>query len=241
LSDGKNDMIGAWNESRLIGHPLSIYYDYKYNGLWRQEDAELMAKYNSDKHPVTGESKTAHNFKAGQIRPLDMNEDYQIDANNDRVVIGNRRPNWFGGLNNILSYKGVELQFQIFGRMKYWTEGAQVGMGARNMIRKVSYYTDNNQNAYYQRPERTSDGSDRDQYNTITRYVKGDFINVRNISLGYVFPRSMIQKWGSMQSLRIYAQIMNPFSIYSACDFKNMDVNSSFWNRNYVFGLNIGF
>jgi len=242
LASGKNDEVATnTTDSRFIGQALRVYYDYKYQGLWKAEDAELMAKYNSTKHPETGETKTAHNFKVGQIRPLDVNGDYVIDANNDRVIIGQRDPRWSGGINNTFSYKGIELQVQLYGRLGYITNGANVGMGARYMQRKVDYYNEKNTNAYYQRPERTSDGSDRDQFNTITAYMKADFINIRNISLGYVLPKKLINKWGDMQSMRVYFQIVNPGALYSACDFKNMDTNSPYWNRNFTFGLNVGF
>jgi len=242
LSSGKNDEIVGRTDSRFIGQPIRVFYDFKYDGIWKEEDAELMKKYQKTTHPETGEPKSSNAFYVGQIRPLDVNGDYEINPNDDRVIIGQQRPSWSGGMNNVFSYKGVELSIQIYGRLGYWTDGANVGMGGFYMVsRKVDYYNENNKNAKFQRLELTSDGHDEDNYNSISGYVKGNFINIRNISLGYVFPKNMIQSWGGMQNLRVYAQVVNPGAIYSACDFKNMDMNSPYWNRNFIFGLNVGF
>jgi TonB-linked SusC/RagA family outer membrane protein len=243
LSSGKNDEINASDASasRIIGQPIGLYYDYKVQGLWQEEDKAEMDIFNSDQYPDGTPKAIKHNFKVGQIRPVDQNGDYMIDANNDRVVIGQTRPSWSGGLVNTFSYKGLELRVQIYGRLGYWTNGGNVVMGGRYMIRKVDYYNENNRNATYQRPEYVPDGSDRDQFNTIQAYSKASFLNVQNVSLGYVFPKKMIQKWNGMQNLKAYVQVVNPGSLYSSAKWKNMDLNSPFWNRNFVFGLNVSF
>jgi TonB-linked SusC/RagA family outer membrane protein len=224
---GKVDNIA---NTRFIGEPLRVYYDYQHQGLWKVEDAEEMAKFNAN----------GMGFQVGEVRPVDQNGDYVISPNDDRVIIGQATPAWTGGMTNTFSYKGFDLLISIYGRMGYWDDGGHVAMGGRYMIRKVNYFTDANPNAEYQRPYYVSDGSDADPYHTALRYSKASFLNVRNISLGYNFSRSLLQKWG-IDNLRVYAQCINPFAIHQSLDWKNMDLNSSIWNRNYVFGLNIGF
>jgi hypothetical protein len=184
-----------------------------------------------------------HTFSAGRVRIVDQNGDYVINANDDRVIIGYRRPNWTGGLTNTFSYKGFELMVQMYGRWgkDYYTNGASVGLTGFFTHRKVDYYTEINKDAAYHKPQYDAAGITADPYNGATNYSKASFINIRNISLAYRVPRNIISNWGSMQSLRIYAQCINPGALYSACDFKNMDLNSSQWNRNFVFGINVGF
>ena len=109
------------------------------------------------------------------------------------------------------------------------------------MLRKVDYYTENNKDAPYQRPQLTTDGGDADTYSSALQYNKASFVNIRNISLGYSFPKKLIKNWYGLQSLKIYAQCINPGALYSSVDWKNMDLNSSTWNRNFVVGLNVGF
>jgi TonB-linked SusC/RagA family outer membrane protein len=238
LSNGKEDEVA---NTRFIGQPIGVYYNYKAIGIWREEDKAEMEKFNSDVHPVTGEAKTPHNFQIGQTRVEDQNGDYVIDANHDRVIIGQTGPEWTGGMANTFSWKGIELMIQMYGRMGYWTDGGQVSMGGKYMLRKVDYYNENNKNAPFQRPQLTTDGSDADSYSATLQYSKASFVNIRNISLSYSLPKKLIKNWGGMQNLKVYAQIVNPGAVYQSVDWKNMDLNSSIWNRNFVFGLNVGF
>ena len=46
-------------------------------------------------------------FTPGQVRPIDQNGDNKIDANNDRVIIGNTRPRWIVGMTNGFTYKNL--------------------------------------------------------------------------------------------------------------------------------------
>lgn len=87
---------------------------------------------------------------------------------------------------------------------------------------------------------------------TSTRFVEsGSYLRVKNISLGYTFPRKWISKWG-IENLRIYCNIQNPFTItdYSGYDPEIGSYNQSVLKRNidyarypsqriYTFGLNI--
>jgi hypothetical protein len=237
LQNGKEDDV---DNTRFIGYPIGVFYNYKALGLWKKEDAAEMEKFNSATAP-DGTPKTAHNFQVGQVRVQDQNGDYVIDSNHDRVIIGNTAPKWSGGMTNTFSWKGIELMVQIYGRLGYWTNGANVTMGGKYMLRKVDYYTDLNTDASYQRPQTTTDGSDADSYASTLQYSKASFVNIRNISLGYSFPKKLIKNWNGMQTLRIYAQCVNPGALYQSVDFKNMDLNSSIWNRNFVVGLNVGF
>jgi hypothetical protein len=92
------------------------------------------------------------------------------------------------------------------------------------------------EDAAFQRPQTTTDGSDADLYAATLQYSKASFVNIRTISLGYSFPKNLIKKWNNMQTLRIYAQCVNPGALYQSVNFKNMDLNSSIWNRNFVIG-----
>lgn len=232
MSDGKVDEIAGATDTRLIGKPLGIYYNFKANGIWKAEDAEEMNKFNAN----------GSSFRAGKVRVEDVDKDYRIDPNFDRMYIGKTQPTWTVGMTNTWSYKGVELMLQIYGRLDYWTNGASINNNGYWITRKVDYYTEANTNAKFQRPDNSSgSGGDQDAYSGALDYCKASFLNIRYVTLAYRFPKNMINGWGGMQTLRVYAQCVNPGALYSACDFKNMDVNSSFWTRNFVFGVNVGF
>ncbi len=225
LANGKEDDI---NNKWFIGESIGVIYGYQYGGIWKAEDAEEMAKFNAN----------GNKFEVGNVRPVDQNGDYKIDANNDRVVIGNTRPRWTVGLTNTFSYKGLELSVFMFGRLGFWHACGGESETGRFSQRRINYYNENNTNSEYQKPIYTT--ATGDAYYECVDYRKASFIKVRNISLGYVFPKSLVGKWG-INNLKVYGQIVNPGMLYSQIDFLDMDVQRSTWNRGYTVGVDITF
>jgi outer membrane receptor protein involved in Fe transport len=110
LMNGKEDMVG---NNWFIGESIGVIYDYEKIGIWQDtpEDQAEMALFNAN----------GSQFAPGKIKVKDQNNDYRIDGNYDRVIIGNTRPRWILGLTNTFNYKGIELSMFITGRLKYLT------------------------------------------------------------------------------------------------------------------------
>jgi TonB-linked SusC/RagA family outer membrane protein len=232
LYNGAKDDVGnRW----FIGKPLNSYYDYKYEGIWQvAEAADAKAK----------------GFSVGQIKVADSNGDGKITAD-DRVLLGSDVPSWTGGITNRFSYKGFDLSFFIFTRqgqkiVSKFHQNSNYLQGRYNQI-KVDYWTPNNPNAYYPRPNFNQEFP---AYNTAIMYFDGSFIKVRNINVGYTFPAKTAQKLG-LSSLRVYASIQQPF-IFSKYRSKENGVDPETSNGNVdnnvtpatqvsTFGLNIKF
>ncbi len=232
LYNGAKDDVGnRW----FIGQPLNSYYDYKYAGIWQASEA-AQAK--------------AMGFTVGQIKVADTNVDGKITAD-DRVLLGSDVPSWSGGITNRFSYKGFDLSFFIFTRqgqqiVSKFHQNSNYLQGRYNQI-KVDYYTPNNPNAYYPRPNFNQEFP---AYNTAIMYFDGSFIKVRNINVGYTFPAKTAAKLG-LSSLRVYASIQQPF-IFSDYRSKQNGVDPETSNGNVennvtpatsvsTFGLNIKF
>jgi TonB-linked SusC/RagA family outer membrane protein len=225
LSNGKeDDIVNNW----FIGEPIGVIYGYESNGLWHEEDAEEMAKFNAN----------GHSFQAGMSRPVDLNNDWKIDPNNDRKIIGHTRPRWIVGMTNTLNYKNFDFSFFLYGRLGYTFNTNGEGQSGRFVQRSISYYNENNKNAEYQKPIYNVAGGD--PYYNILGYRSGSFLKIRNISLGYTFARSFANKLG-LDNLKIYTQAKNPGMLFSKIDRLDMDLGVSTWNRGFVFGLNAGF
>ena len=228
LANGKEDDI---NNNLFIGEAINSLYDYQFGGIWQPEDAELMAKFNEN----------GNKFSAGMIRPVDQNGDNRIDPNNDRVVIGNTNPHWILGMTNTFTYKGFDLSFMLYGRFGYKVSTGGEWQGGRYMQRAINYYNENNHHSEYQKPIYNIGGGD--SYYKIAGYKDGGFIKVRNVSLGYTFPRELISHLG-VSNLRVYVQAKNPFRIYSAVKFLELDATQAYtsnWNRGWTIGLNLDF
>ena len=228
LANGKEDDI---NNNWFIGQALGVIYGYECGGLWKEEDAAEMAKFNAK----------GHSFQAGMVRPVDQNGDYKIDPNDDRVIIGHTRPRWTFGMTNTFTYKNFDLSVMMYGRFDYMVDTGGEWQGGRYMQRKINYYNENNKNAEYQKPIYNIGGGD--PYYRIVGYKNGSFLKVRNISLGYTFPQTLIKKW-NLSNLKVYVQAKNPGRIFSNIDFLELDASQAFtstWNRGFTIGLNVGF
>ena len=225
LSNGKEDDISnLW----FIGESTGVIYGYKSLGLWHEGDEAEMAKFNAN----------GCGFQIGMTRPADLNGDYKIDATNDRAVIGHTDPRWTLGLSSNWRYKGWELGIQLYGRMDFTYPTGGVWVGGRYNVRSYDYYNENNKDAQYQKP--IFDEGGKDAYYYILGYKSGAYLKIRDISLGYRFPKKLISSLG-LTNLKVYAQVKNPGYVFSKIDFLDMDTYQSTYNRGFTFGLNVSF
>lgn len=234
LASGKEDDV---NNKWFIGEPIGVYYDYKKIGIWQTADADEMQKYNDN----------GATYEAGDIRVEDVNGDYVIDQNNDRQIIGYTAPKWTGGMVNTFSYKRLELSAFMYSRWGYTIEGGAVDMSGQYASRKVDYWReDNPTNAY---PKADWNNGGQPIHYSAMNYQDGSFIKVRYISLAYMLPQALLQRF-QVGSMKLYAQVHNPF-LYAKQDFLDPDSNyqnsgsnnsaSSITTRSYVFGINLTF
>jgi TonB-linked SusC/RagA family outer membrane protein len=231
LANGKNDMV---DNSWFIGQSISVYYGYQSAGLWQESDADEMAKFNAN----------GSKFSAGNVKPVDQNDDYKIDEE-DRVIIGNRDPRWTLGWSNTFNYKNFELCVELYGRMSYTVSTGGEGQLGMFQQRKIDYWRPDHTNAEWQKPIYNQSGGD--PYAGLLGFKDASFVKVRNVSLGYFLPSSICKTVG-IGSLKIYGQLKNPGCLYSSIDFVDLDTftdldhgTSSFYNRGITFGLEIGF
>jgi hypothetical protein len=227
LQNGKFDDI---NNNLFIGQPRSAVYGYASNGIWKPEDAAEMAKFNA--------FATAPVFTFGNARPVDQNGDYKIDANNDRVIIGNADPKYIAGLTNTFNYKNFELSFFVYGRFGYLYNTGGENSSAKPSQRKIDYYTDNHTNSEYQKPI-FSPGTG-DQFYTVLGYRDGSFLKLRNVSLGYNFTDELAQQIG-LSKLRLYIQATNPAMLFTKVKWTDLDTQTTASNRGITMGLNVQF
>lgn len=222
LANGvKEDLVNNW----FVGQQLGVIYGYKSDGIWKPEDADVMAQFNAN----------GHSFEAGQTRPRDVNGDFKIDANNDRMVIGSTLPKFVVGFTNNFKYGNFDLSIFLYGRLKYMYDTGGEHEGGRFNQRAIDYYTEADTNSDWQRPEYTAGTAD--PYYQSLGYKDGSFIKIRNISLGYTMPKTVTERL-KISGLRFYVQLMNPGTIYSKVKWVDLDVNQRYFNRGFVTGVN---
>ena len=224
LANGKQDMI---DNSWFIGESINIYYGFAADGLWQESDAAEMAEFN----------KKGHKFEVGMVKPVDQNGDHVIDSD-DRVILGSKNPRWTMGWSNTFSYKGIDLSIELYGRFGYMINtGGEGQLGMYNQ-REIDYWTPDNTGAEWQKPIYSTAGGD--SYSSLLGFKDASFIKIRNISLGYNFDKKVCKSIG-ISSLKLYAQAKNLGNLYSSVDFIDLDLGTTYYNRGFTFGIQVGF
>ena len=177
------------------------------------------------------------------------------------VLAGNTIPTWYGGLTNNFRYKNIDLSvlFQFSGGNKIYNGTTATMSDVRwwnnSMDVQNKHWSENNRTAKYALPiwgDNYSNGSAK----PITDWVeKGDYLRLKNISIGYTFDTQKWSKSIGISSLRLYAQAQNLFVItgYSGLDPEVLsnthdanlnggtDHNTAPQARTFTFGANLVF
>ena len=173
--------------------------------------------------------QTGVNPENGDAQYEDVNGDGQITVA-DRKLVGNAWPNYFGGVTNTVTYKGLDFGFSL-----NFEQGAKI----MNMNRFFLVHGGTQSNIGYlaeqlNRWQKPGDVTDIPRLTTnpasnnyggvvqnlSDRYLEdGSFLRLRTLSLGYTVPAETVAK-ARLNSLRVYVQAANLFTLtpYSGLD-----------------------
>ncbi|WP_246225204.1 TonB-dependent receptor [Spirosoma terrae] len=189
-----------------VGSPLGSFFGLVTDGIFQnQADVDASAQ------------KTA---KPGDLRYVDRNGDGVIN-DLDRDIIGNANPDFFGGFNNTFSYKGFDLNlfFQgSFGNdiINYATFDLINLTGGNNQSARVldRWTPTNGGNTI---PRANAAGGSR--LLSSLHVEDGSYLRLKNISLGYTLPATLINKAG-FSSVKVYVAAQNylTFTKYTGYD-----------------------
>ncbi|NSL88746.1 TonB-dependent receptor [Chitinophaga sp. Mgbs1] len=191
LMGGKQADIGnAW----FVGQPTYVYYDYNKIGIWQSSD-----KIDFVVSPP----------KPGEIKVEDVNGDKKIDAN-DRKILGSPQPDWTAGTTQRFSYKGFELSVVAFARVggmikSDFYQNTNTLFGRFNNL-NINYWTPNNPTNDFPRPNANQERPVN--YQSLS-YFDGSFFKIRNITLAYSLPESLVKRW-QMSDLRVNVGVKQP-------------------------------
>jgi TonB-dependent starch-binding outer membrane protein SusC len=142
----------------------------------------------------------------------------------DGTIIGRALPKYFGGFDNTVRFKGFDFNILLyFSGGNYIYNGSKAGLhdnrhwnNAKDALNRWQKAGDNAQWPRVVFGDNVSNGSAIVISNNIE---KGDFIKGRNISLGYTFPKSIVNR-ANINSTRLFVAILNAFTItdYSGFD-----------------------
>jgi len=197
----------------FVGYPIDVIYDYEKVGLWQETD-----EYLNILEPGTANKPGMIKVKYTGTFNDDGSPTRAITADDRQVM--SMQPNFQGGFNTRVAYKGIELSmvglFKNGGLLNstlYGTSGYLNNLNSRagNNV-KVDYWTPENTDAKYPAPGGV--GGDNPKYGSTLGYFDASYLKVRTITLAYSIPEKLLKKTG-ISNLRVYGTVQNPFVMFS--------------------------
>lgn len=216
----------------FLGKSLNSIYTYKFEKIAQESD---MAR-------IAGINYGGRTIRPGDIIPVDINGDKQID-DADRIVVGNTDPKFYGGFASDINYKNLSLNtvfnYNIGGkRINYLYEGLLGGTGEyAGHIDELNRWTPTNTNTNIPRAYRGSgrySAGDTDYAVQSTSYLR-----LSAITLAYTFNQEFVKK-AKMSNFRVYVTASN---LFTATGYKGYDPeggDSYPTAKMIVAGVNIG-
>lgn len=272
FSSNKNEILSIYNDTDddvgnrwFIGHPVDVIYDYKYLGVFTQAD------YDADR-TIYGTYKG----NPGEAKVLDRTGEGTLNADDKMVLgsplpkwIGGltstmRFKNWDFSFNiftrqGMLIYDEFSETYLAYGGRSRQHVDYDYYIPAGVLVPDWdNFKLDANGYAYdltYKLTTEEHIGEYPMDYNrggtfysggALGYYKDASFVKVKNITFGYTFNKSMLEKI-KVNKLRVYANILNPFVFtdYWGYDpeYAATSVNQGNGPANvtYQFGVNLQF
>jgi TonB-linked SusC/RagA family outer membrane protein len=246
LANGQTQLNNQGVVRNYVGRPMGDLYMYIVEGTFNSTDD--LAKY-----PKLGSQGV------GDLRYRDVTGDGIINAN-DQTFVGNYQPDFIAGLGNTLQYKNFSLDILLdgsYGAEVYRSQELAVSLsrwlenGSKESLGRWRS-AENPGNGRYHRAGTLNLSSN---ISSNTRYLAdGDFLRIRNVTLGYNVPSKVAQKL-KLQRMRAYVTGQNIYTFTKFKGFGNPQGNGAGDNatnngvesgtyplaRNISFGLNLTF
>lgn len=208
-----------------VGKPIGQFYGYRTLGVYQVEDFNYDAatcKYAlKEGVPAVADRSLV---QPGMWKFADTTPDGVIDEN-DKTVIGNATPDFYGGINNTFKYKGWDMS--IFFSFSYGAEvlnatkltNSKAGKTNYNVLDVVNsskrWMTIDSNGSTVTDPEQLAvlnagksvasiyDMESGDNYIHSWAVEDASYLRLGNVSIGYSFPKKMLRKI-NLQKLRLY-------------------------------------
>ena len=201
LPNGINDILNKW----FIGSPVNSFYDYEKVGIWQTSDSVAARSYG---------------YKPGDIRVKDQDASKTITAIGDRVILGSAVPKFILGFNNDIKFKDFDFNLYIFARVGQMFVSDYANKFEPNAIENgavVDYWTPENPTNSYPRPNINVSRAAL-PFATTLGYEDGSFVKVRNITLGYSFPKTFAGRM-HLGNVRLYVSAKNYITFSKVKDY----------------------
>ena len=208
LNGGITSAFG--NTGIIEGEPIGVVSGYDVVSIAQtQEEIDALNATAPDGNYFTGLREP------GDYIYRDVDGDGEI-TNEDVTPLGDINPDYFGGWNNTISYKGFDFNFNfnyVQGNAKQWSRGTSqfsfVDPNTNVTTDIFDAWTPDNTDAKYARIGSATHSTRP----AISKNIEdGSYIKLRSASLGYNIPRAYLDKYG-IDNFRITLSGNNLFVI----------------------------
>jgi len=216
------------NNKWFIGEPVSVYYDYRFDGIWQIGD------------DIAGSIQP--NARPGDVRIFDANGDDTLTSA-DRVVI-RRDPRWIASFNTAFQYRDIEFSADLYfvtGVTKSSPFMSDVNYGGslqgyKNGIQREYWTPENPSNTTF-RPHETVTS----EYRGTLDYQDASYVRLTNVTLSYTLPKRWL-KAASISRIRVYLRGDNLITVTKYLSL-SPETNPDDYPEtvNYTFGVNVNF
>jgi len=198
-----------------VGQPIGSFYLYRMDGIF-QTTQEVNSYVNKDGNKLQSEAQP------GDIRFKDVNNDGVINES-DKEFCGSGMPKVEANINFNGAYTNFDFSFlvgsgwghKLYNGNRYFYEA--MNSGSNMLASTLNAWTPTNTNTDMPRAvlqDRNGNSRESDRF-----LENGDFIRLRQVQIGYTFPKQLLQKAG-ITSVRIYASGEN---LYTWTKYKGID------------------
>lgn len=258
LAPGVNEIRTATGDLEttnitVIGKPVGNLLAVETRGVDPQTGRRIFVNAAGEEVLYSHENANKWTYKDdGGVAPA-------INTANDGKAWASPLPKYYGGIDNTLTYKDFDFALNMT-----YALGFYVYCGSKAGIRDQRWW--NNSAEVYEtawkqpgditnipKPVMNDNVSNGSSFPITENVEKGDYLKIRNISLGYSF-NNVWPTGINIERIRLYAQVFNAFVItgYSGTDPEvstntdsnlapGIDRNSAPQARTYSFGVNISF
>lgn len=178
----------------------------------------------------------------------------KIAEANYSILKKQSNPKYLGGWSNTFTYKGLSLSLDFnysAGNYIYGASDVYLTSGAYYTFNKYQYIYDHRWTTVGQVTDVPKYSPSTDYSTSTYRLYKGDYIRLRNLSLGYDLANanlSLLKKYG-INKLNIYARATNLLTILfddrlpfdPEVSYSGYDQNNMPKYKTYTIGINVGF
>ncbi|MBR6031441.1 MAG: SusC/RagA family TonB-linked outer membrane protein [Bacteroidaceae bacterium] len=237
-----DNVYGEENVLTAVGYAVGSFWGWQTDGVFASDaEASTAGKLGYLKYPsgLKDESKKYYDFKAGDVRFVDRNNDGIIDES-DKTVIGNPNPDIYGNLFTSLTWKNLRLDVNfkysvgndIYNYQRSEIEGLNTTYNQTTAaLRRWTY---EGQNTDMPRACYTDSEEWRNNERMSDRWIEdGSYLKLKNVRLTYKIPYT--NSW--LLGLKVWGEANNLFTVTR---YLGLDPEMSSRNNSLYQGVDTG-